>query len=156
MPLTSTAEIAIYGEQLYPRFRANVSILDAFGDPDFIVFHMDVMFRNFFKFEHPLFPDVAPRLTISSHGGGLPFHSHGAASNLLLHGTKVWFLFPPEKIPSEDELLQTAFEFKHSEATVIIQTEGDVVHIPENYWHATLSYGESVSLAIASKPSKQK
>eukprot|EP01048_Picozoa_sp_COSAG05_P004489 COSAG05_NODE_243_length_13035_cov_115.270022_8_plen_376_part_00 len=97
-----------------------------------------------------------PVLAIGACGGdpgGIPFHRHYSAWFLLLHGRKQWYLYPPSSTPPNtsttskdgnavsgpsewvDRVLPRLPLAKHPQE--VLQQPGQVVYIPEGWWHAT-------------------
>ena len=101
-------------------------------------------------------------LLISAEGSGINFHKHTNAYNGLVFGRKRWFLYPPEApMPFKETGSLPWFEtiYKESWASTsygqpgrngleqCMQGEGDLVYIPQHWWHATIALGEGIGLS---------
>lgn len=84
---------------------------------------------------------------------GLPFHHHIELYNQLLYGEKVWYLFPNgHPPPAGGTNLESIRRMISAGATpiVCVQKAGDVMHVPEGYWHATVNRKVSASVGCSS------
>ena len=100
---------------------------------------------------------------------GAHVHAHGAAWNVLVHGRKRWFLFPPHTPPLfaavlraggllEPQFGRPALEWFRTEYPIlrsspiapleVIQEPGDIVWVPERWGHAVLNLEPSVGFAM--------
>ena len=101
---------------------------------------------------------------------GAPFHHHGPAFNMLLHGVKLWTITPPGRdLYSSMHPLEWSIaggtagvDFPYNETTSqphqdslyddgpceIDQRTGDVVFIPRHWSHQVINLAESVGVAI--------
>ena len=95
---------------------------------------------------------------------GSPLHRHERAVNVLVHGLKRWFLFPPGIINCDsDEQVYDWFcsmDFKAGATPLgerpykgvrpieFIQRPGDVVFIPSQSGHAVINLRESIGVAV--------
>jgi Tfp pilus assembly protein PilF len=89
-------------------------------------------------------------------------HTHGDAWLALVHGLKLWFVYPPEGPPSnetyarlvlppasryfggEDPLLSGLPEAERP--LVCVQHPGETVYLPALWWHATANLGDAVGI----------
>eukprot|EP01052_Picozoa_sp_SAG31_P013827 SAG31_NODE_843_length_11551_cov_6.757772_3_plen_189_part_00 len=102
---------------------------------------------------------------------GLWFHQHGDAWNGLVFGTKRWFLMPPSVaedrhassvLTKEPPLGLRRWISEHlptwSRSTGVtkpkecVQNSGDVMYVPEDWWHATMNLNENVGVAVKHVP----
>lgn len=89
----------------------------------------------------------------SGRGGGVHFHQHSDAYCILFAGQKRWFLYPPNKLPalslallenpiSMQDWYKRAIYPKLREDELPVEClqlgGGEVIYIPEMWWHATL------------------
>ena len=102
-------------------------------------------------------------LTMGPAGSGVQMHMHGAGWNLQLHGSKQWFLSDPHTEPpfmvhrGNDEMLPLPMVAYVNEVLpglpekdrpqTCVCIEGDVIYIPDGWFHGTLNLGASVSAA---------
>jgi hypothetical protein len=93
---------------------------------------------------------------LGGDGQGIPFHWHQDAYSLQLHGRKRWAIYAPHKMTS------TGFSVFESHTTWLqnqinvknfvpptwecVQEPGDVLYVPEGFFHATACFGESVAV----------
>jgi len=81
---------------------------------------------------------------IGGAGSGAPFHAHEAAINVVVTGTKRWFLYPPAQAEYTTkpifEWLRDDYPHLAPESRPIemIQRAGDVVILPALWGHATV------------------
>jgi len=102
-------------------------------------------------------------LTLGGDESGVQFHRHNDGWNLLLAGRKRWFLYPParlpvpafpaEELPIRDWLLEfypglmTLAEGSAARPLECIQREGELLYVPEGWYHATVNLGDTVAVA---------
>ena len=95
-------------------------------------------------------------LAIGKNNSGLAFHQHRHSWNDLLCGEKQWFIYPPEKVPSlgfdpwqpQLKWLETVFPhlLPEEKPIMFVQKAGQIVYVPEGWYHATRSVGLTVSV----------
>lgn len=86
-------------------------------------------------------------------GDGVMFHAHTAAWNALMFGTKEWLFYPPDGFDHEiyDQLamlearaIPGALEQLAGKIPIrCTQQAGEVVWIPDGWWHATFSHSDT-------------
>ena len=92
---------------------------------------------------------------IAGSASGVPLHRHGHVFAEVIHGMKRWFLYPPEFAPVFDpnkSTLQWLYEVyptvKKAENLIeCVLKPGEVLYIPDWWWHATLNIGETVFIS---------
>eukprot|EP00931_Biecheleriopsis_adriatica_P039118 TRINITY_DN22383_c0_g1_i1.p1 TRINITY_DN22383_c0_g1~~TRINITY_DN22383_c0_g1_i1.p1 ORF type:complete len:638 (-),score=118.38 TRINITY_DN22383_c0_g1_i1:80-1813(-) len=88
---------------------------------------------------------------LEKHLAGVTFHYHESAWQVLLTGSKEWFLMPPSvaQVP-----LHSPCNFVNEGIPPLAQTctlnAGDLMLVPEGWWHATCSRQLEGSVAIGS------
>jgi hypothetical protein len=89
---------------------------------------------------------------IGSSGSGVPFHFHGPVLAEVIHGRKRWLLAPFSDRPRFDPDVtsrQWVKEFDGSspvlDCTVL---PGQILFVPDRWWHLTLNQGESVFMTV--------
>ena len=115
------------------------------------------------------------QLSIGPSGSGAPLHSHVAAWNVVLRGTKKWLLFPPGHLRDLDSSFRRSnatnlgytvfrisqgwglnkkinpeiakFALENGLAFEVVQQPGDVLMIPSQYGHGTLNLCGTISIA---------
>eukprot|EP01050_Picozoa_sp_SAG11_P010631 SAG11_NODE_1075_length_5967_cov_7.848841_4_plen_375_part_00 len=97
-------------------------------------------------------------LSAGSAGAGVSFHQHNQGFNLLLSGQKRWFLYPATTLPkpsypdSHVSILDWARELlptlePGSRPFEVVQQAGEVLYIPDGWFHATLCLENTVAVA---------
>ena len=111
-----------------------------------------------------IFPSGAERgyhsyLLLGTSGGGIEWHMHSDGWNALACGHKRWFLLPPgTKPPNYPRPSQGGgvLEWYHrfyadfaalEGAREAVQRPGDVLYIPEGWYHATINVGETLGVS---------
>jgi hypothetical protein len=112
---------------------------------------------------------ITPRIAIGGIGSGLGFHSHGITLNVLLAGSKQWFVFEsqphrwarstmpdPRRETIMSDWVATVFngdvafreQWGRRGGQSCTQTPGDVVFIPGGLIHGTLNHEKSLAVAV--------
>ena len=99
-------------------------------------------------------------LLIGVSGTGIEWHMHADGWNGLACGHKRWFLLPPTSIPpryprpleTRGGMLNWFRRFYHDfsqleGAREIVQRPGDVLYVPEGWYHATINIGETLGVS---------
>lgn len=103
------------------------------------------------------------QVAIAGSGSGLPFHWHGSVFAETLHGRRRWFVVNPDTSPiggynprsTMPHWIQEVYHELPDEALDIgglLQCTiepGMAIYVPANWWHATLSLGEAVSITTS-------
>jgi len=92
---------------------------------------------------------------IAGSGSGVPLHRHGHVFAEVFYGRKRWFLYPPEFHPPFDPDASTIQWLHHvyptlDEPSKPMECEllpGQLIYIPDWWWHATLNIGETVFIS---------
>ena len=124
--------------------------------PPFLAAHFDPTFHY----------NWSDYLLVSTPGSGLHFHRHPTAYNGLVYGRKRWFFYPasvtqrPEFDVSALEWFRTRARREDLDAPLpagaaaradgllqCMQGEGDLVYVPQNWWHATISLSEGIAVS---------
>lgn len=85
---------------------------------------------------------------------GAPLHYHADAINVLAHGTKHWYLQPPQDAEYhtnpvfEWETLSLPLYPESRKPIECTQQAGDLIYVPQGWAHATLNWQESVGVAV--------
>lgn len=104
--------------------------------------------------------DSSGIITIALGGDkqGIPFHWHGDAYSVQLHGAKLWVLFA--RMPSSGFLLSETLEqwltsrqnqkvdadLAVPSSYQCVQRPGELLYVPEGFWHATSCIGDAVAI----------
>lgn len=122
--------------------------------------------------EVPNLLDPSFQLAIAGPGTGLAFHWHTDVWAETLHGTRRWFLFPPHTSPPFNprmtsaqwvqdiypKVLATASTDNYNETQLLhvkealqecLLKQNEAIYVPADWFHATLSLGEAVSLTTS-------
>ncbi|VDK56720.1 unnamed protein product [Anisakis simplex] len=108
-------------------------------------------------------PDHQPALSfgIAGAGTGVPFHFHGPVFAEVIYGAKQWFLYPFEQQPEFDPD-RSSLDWYLNDYPKLERTErplecllkpGEVIYIPDKWWHATLNTETSVFMSTFLSPS---
>ena len=96
-------------------------------------------------------PDLI--LSLGYDGSGLAFHFHSESYSLMLHGRKRWGIFAPHKMAksgfaaTEDYRTWLAKRSTEERPTwECVQDPGDLLYVPEGFYHATVNLGDAVSI----------
>ncbi|KAL6075008.1 jmjC domain-containing protein 8 [Balamuthia mandrillaris] len=83
-------------------------------------------------------------------GSGVPLHKHGPVWAEVFHGSKRWFLYPPEHVPKFDPN-QSTLRWFHEEYSQqqeglleCVLRPGELLYLPSDWWHSTLNIGHDV------------
>lgn len=118
-----------------------------FGDTPMV---KDSIWANLISlYELPLdaeLDDGLPTFGVGGKHSGVAFHTHGAAFGETIIGKKMWYLSPPSKRPtfnSSTSQLDWTLSFSSMESNKDVAkclvSEGEIIYIPPNWWHATLN-----------------
>lgn len=97
-------------------------------------------------------------LAVGGSRSGVQFHKHAAGWNTQIHGRKRWLLYEPETMPpyhypthgmSVETWLRTVFPKLPKERRPLSCTTqpGELIYVPETWYHATMNMGESIGAA---------
>lgn len=102
------------------------------------------------------------QVAIAGYGVGLPFHWHGDVFAEVLHGVRRWFLYPPHISPqfnprtSSQQWFNDVYLPNYSENKAKIDDLAEctmypnqVLYVPADWFHATLSLGEAVAITTS-------
>ena len=114
----------------------------------------------------PLFDDLqrfasfdlresANQIFLGAANTGLSWHQHSQAYNVAMYGARHWFLAAPHNTMNQ---VQSTFDWlrewqappveeRDERVMRCEQRAGDLIYVPQQWWHATLSLGETVGLA---------
>ncbi|KAL4226395.1 hypothetical protein ACF0H5_014378 [Mactra antiquata] len=94
-------------------------------------------------------------------GSGVSFHKHADAWNGVIYGRKRWFLFPLEKTPpggvypgfTQQEWYRRIYPLVKPEDKMLecIQEAGEILYLPESWYHGTINLGDTVAIGIQKK-----
>ena len=107
-------------------------------------------------------PVTAVQLALGPAGSGAPPHTHVTSWSLLTRGAKRWYLLPPSvgdrravftpPVPHVASWLARDLPAIARRSPAVLQTvvqrPGDVLMVPQGWWHATINLEESISIAV--------
>jgi len=111
-------------------------------------------FSKWFEVVEKGLVDDEPVISAGGSKSGLSFnHNHGGAFLVLHHGKRQWFLSPPRRSPGPllqwsrpwnwfTKLYDTLAD-KEKPQFKCTQLPGEVMYVPEFWWHATINIGET-------------
>lgn len=104
---------------------------------------------------------AVPIVLIGGSGSGVGFHRHAAAFQAIFHGWKRWLFYGPDQSPPGgihggwpifDWLREVYPSLKgESMPRECIQKPGDLMYIPEAWYHATINLADSVAVSMQRK-----
>lgn len=88
-----------------------------------------------------------PQIAVGTEGAGAPAHSHAAALNALIVGTKRWLLVPPPDVEwsVSPPLLDGSSKRASQLGIEVEQRAGDVLFVPEFWGHSTALLSDCVA-----------
>jgi Cupin-like domain len=105
------------------------------------------------------------QVAIAGYGVGLPFHWHGDVLAEVLHGVRRWFIYPPNVSPQFNPRtssqqwfndvylpLKSATHGRNNDTNHLLECTmypNEALYVPADWFHATLSLGEAVSLTTS-------
>ena len=112
-----------------------------------------------FALEIDLQPTDPIFLFLGASGSGVSFHSHGEGFNIVTNGLKRWWLYPPHVAPpggvNPPSLTMRAWYGRlyhnltveqHLEYHQCVQRPGEMMYVPDTWWHGTLNIGEVMAV----------
>lgn len=85
-------------------------------------------------------------LSVGQQGKGIPLHQHKMTWMAQLAGTKTWLVAPPGQPPVEPYQHYTADAAAANNLQRCTQQQGEVVVLPEGWWHNTENHGWSLGI----------
>ncbi|QRO01546.1 cupin-like domain-containing protein [Archangium violaceum] len=91
---------------------------------------------------------------------GVSFHQHTAAWNALLFGYKRWFLLPPFHFHGPTTIAMHEWARAHREPFAAelhecVQGPGEVLFVPQHWYHAVLNVSDCVGIAVELGPNSR-
>jgi len=96
-------------------------------------------------------------LSLAPSGVGFPLHTHGRSWIGLVAGQKLWAFYKPGQLPAEAEAMSVLHPLRWLESAdglssippdrrpiFCLQKPGDLLFVPDYYYHWTLNLGEAV------------
>ncbi|KAK7474977.1 hypothetical protein BaRGS_00033788 [Batillaria attramentaria] len=96
---------------------------------------------------------------VGATGSGLTFHTHYDAWNGMVFGKKRWFVYPDNKSPPGGmkftnrewyEIIYPKLTREHRPLECV-QEEGEIIYVPEGYYHAVMNIGDSIGFAVVAR-----
>lgn len=88
-------------------------------------------------------------LAVAPSGSGAVFHKHQTAVSNQIRGRKLWIMYPPQQSRPGPEAVDfhiwLSSDFLQMDRSASLRPlsciahPGDIVHVPENWWHATVN-----------------
>lgn len=101
---------------------------------------------------------------LSGTGTGVPFHTHGPVFAEVFYGRKRWFVSGPEHRPEFNGTQTTLFWYRNTlramsakDRSVIydgICARGDLLYLPDRWYHSTLNLGQTVFMSVSKQKRK--
>ncbi|KAJ7331213.1 hypothetical protein OS493_019995 [Desmophyllum pertusum] len=103
---------------------------------------------------------------LGGSGSGVSFHKHADAWNGVIFGRKRWFLYPPQKTPpggvwpsfSQLDWINKVYPNLplKDKPLECVQEEGEILYLPESYYHGTVNIGDTMAIGIQNTTPPQK
>jgi ribosomal protein L16 Arg81 hydroxylase len=100
-------------------------------------------------------------IALGGKGSGVHLHHHGDGWLLLFEGSKRWFFYEPDtlpplkhigRIPMRDWYDRVYPKFREDELpNECQQLPGDLIYIPDGWWHGTLNEGSPLTVGVAAQ-----
>ncbi|CAE8665416.1 unnamed protein product [Polarella glacialis] len=125
------------------------------GLPDSQVIDTFIRAWNRSHFENP----ASRIIFLGGAESGVGWHRHGAAVQMTIHGRKRWFLYPRGTSLSPlwvglsiADWLNSIYPSLPAESLPLefIQKSGDVVYIPDGWYHAVINLADTLAVSIQS------
>ena len=87
---------------------------------------------------------------------GINYHSHTDAYNGLVHGRKRWFLYDHKQMRDPPYRSHGTLRWMREVLPTLpvdqkplqcMQRAGDLIYVPEGYWHGTINLGETIGVS---------
>ncbi|KAK7102585.1 uncharacterized protein [Littorina saxatilis] len=98
---------------------------------------------------------------LGASGSGVVFHKHADTWNGVVFGKKRWFLYPMHHTPPggvhHGYSILDWFELVYPNLTAeqrpleCVQEGGEILYLPEGFYHATLNIGDTIAVALQNK-----
>ncbi|XP_076468981.1 uncharacterized protein LOC143299581 [Babylonia areolata] len=98
---------------------------------------------------------------LGTSGTGVVFHKHADTWNAVVYGKKRWFLYPITNTPPGGVYhgfhMRYWYERVYPNLTAsqrpleCVQQGGEILYLPEGFYHATLNIGDTVAVAMQKK-----
>lgn len=98
---------------------------------------------------------------LGASGSGVIFHKHADTWNGVIYGKKRWFLYPSSFTPpggvyhgySVNEWYDRVYPNLTADCRPIecVQQAGEILYLPEGFYHATLNIGDTVAVSLQKK-----
>ncbi|XP_025108459.1 uncharacterized protein LOC112572786 isoform X2 [Pomacea canaliculata] len=98
---------------------------------------------------------------LGASGSGVVFHKHADTWNGVVFGRKRWFLYPTNNTPPGGVFhgftIMNWYERIYPNLTLdkmpmeCVQQGGDILYLPEGFYHATLNIGDTIAVALQKK-----
>ena len=94
---------------------------------------------------------VNVRLVVGPRGALFGAHSHAAALLLLLEGRKKWYFVPPDAVKGRGGVWPgSSDDFFAKVRHVAVQRAGEVIVVPDRWWHYVANFERTVGVQLLS------
>jgi oxalate decarboxylase/phosphoglucose isomerase-like protein (cupin superfamily) len=106
-------------------------------------------------------------LSVGGKGSGVHLHHHSDGWSYLFEGEKRWFVRSPYTLPrithmgfmrmrywlSDGVYPKLTFGKKTNDQQMLecVQYPGDLIYVPESWWHGTINEGKPITLSVAAQ-----
>ncbi|VDH94763.1 Hypothetical predicted protein [Mytilus galloprovincialis] len=95
---------------------------------------------------------------------GVSFHKHADSWNGVLYGRKRWFLYPIDHTPPGGvftgytmlewfDMVYPKIKAEEDKPIECVQAAGEILYLPEGFYHGTINIGDTVAIGIQKKES---
>ena len=110
----------------------------------------------------PTFEKFRYFFSLGGKGSGVHLHHHSDGWSYLFEGKKRWFFRPPYTLPSITHMGFIRMRYwldkgvypklnPDEKPLECVQKPGELIYIPESWWHGTINEGESTTLSVAAQ-----
>ena len=100
-------------------------------------------------------------LSLGGKGSGVHLHHHSDGWSYLFEGQKRWFVRPPYTLPRITHMGFMRMRYWLNEGVYpklqknslleCVQYPGDLIYIPESWWHGTINEGSPITLSVSAQ-----
>ncbi|CAC5382402.1 unnamed protein product [Mytilus coruscus] len=116
---------------------------------------------NIFKIQNGVDDSI---FFLGASRSGVSFHKHADSWNGVLYGRKRWFLYPIDHTPPGGvftgytmlewfDMIYPKIKAEVDKPIECVQRAGEILYLPEGFYHGTINIGDTVAIGIQKKES---